>query len=335
MGSQRVLCGSISVRRTRVFEEASLPLLAALATCTFLLLLTGCRGVAPAANLPPAPITPKDSVSFSNHVILIVMENQKYAAIIGNSHAPYLNSLANQYGVASQFFADTHPSIGNYFMLTTGQVVTNDLDFAGSTDVNNLARVMGQVGMPWRAYLESVPRVGYTGDGPYPYAKTHNPFAYFSDIHVYPTQAQNMVPFTQFATDLANDTLPPFSYIAPDQTHNMHDCPGGGRLCDNNTKVAGGDAWLQQQLEPIINSPGFISHNTLIVITWDESWDNDSQHGGGQVPVIVVGPKVKSGFVSTQFYQHESVLALISKYLGLPNTLGNAATASPMDEFLH
>lgn len=334
MGLQRISCGRSGVGKRGESSAGYTAVLRILGLCGILALLAGCRGVAPAANLPPAPIQPKDSLSFSNHVILIVLENQKYAAIIGNSHAPYLNSLANQYGVASQFFADTHPSIGNYFMLTAGQVVTNDLDFAGSTDVNNLARVMGQAGMPWRAYLESVPRVGYTGDGPYPYAKTHNPFAYFSDIHVYSSQAENMVPFTQFATDLANDTLPPFSYVAPDQTHNMHDCPGGGRLCDNDTKVAGGDAWLQQQLEPIINSPGFISHNTLIVITWDESWDNDSQNGGGHIPVILVGPKIKSGFISTQFYQHESVLALISKYLGLPNTLGNAATASPMDEFL-
>jgi acid phosphatase len=269
----------------------------------------------------------------SNHVILIVFENQRYTAIIGNAHAPYLNSLAAQYGVASNFFADTHPSIGNYFMLTTGQIITNDLDFAGSTNDNNIARVMGQAGMPWRAYLESIPRTGYTGDGPYPYAKTHNPFAYFSDIHVYPLQADNMVSFTQFAADLAADKLPPFVYIAPDQTHNMHDCPGGGRDCDNDTKVAAGDAWLQQQLQPVLNSESFLNNNTLVIITWDESWDNDSQGGGGHVPVILVGANVKPGFVSNQSYRHENVLALICKYLNLPNTLGNAAGAKPMDDF--
>ena len=333
MRPQSLLLRCSFVSKGRVVD-AALSLTAILVACAIFMWLAGCRGVAPAADLPPAPIQTKSSESFSNHVILILLENQKYTAIIGSSHAPYLNSLARQYAVASNFFADTHPSIGNYFMLSTGQVITNDLDFAGSTDVNNLARVMGQAGMPWKAYLESIPRIGYTGDGPYPYAKTHNPFAYFADIHVYPAQAQNMVPFTQFATDLATDTLPPFTYIAPNQTHNMHDCPDGGRTCQNNDKVAGTDAWLQLQIEPIINSPGFVKHNTLIVITWDESWDTDSQHGGGHIPVILVGPKVKQGFVSTEFYQHENVLALISKYLGLPNTLGNAATASPMDEFL-
>lgn len=34
--------------------------------------------------------------------------------------------LANQYSPATQYYADTHPSIGNDFMLTTGQILTND-----------------------------------------------------------------------------------------------------------------------------------------------------------------------------------------------------------------
>ena len=184
---------------------------------TLLLLVTaalafagvGCRGVGAAVDAPPTPtaIRPTGSFDFSNHVILLVLENQKYAAIIGNPNAPYLNSLANQYGLASEFLADTHPSIGNYMMLTTGQIVTNNLDFSGNINVNNIARVMGQAGMPWRAYLEALPAVGYTRDGPYPYAKTHNP-AYFSDIHAFPAQGANMVPFPQFATDLQNDALP-------------------------------------------------------------------------------------------------------------------------------
>ena len=36
---------------------------------------------------------------------------------------PYLNGLINDYSVAQGYFANTHPSIGNYFMLTTGQII--------------------------------------------------------------------------------------------------------------------------------------------------------------------------------------------------------------------
>jgi acid phosphatase len=294
-------------------------------------LMASCRGLVP-VQLPPQPLA---SNPVKNRVILIVSENQKLAAIIGNKNAPYLNSLATQFAYANNFFADTHPSIGNYFMLTTGQIITNDLNFAGVVDVNNIVRQLGQNSVSWKAYLQSMPRPGYLGDNAYPYAKTHNPFAYFTDIQLLPAQAANTVPLTGFASDLANDTLPSFVFIAPDQEHNMHDCLDGTRNCTNDQKVAAGDAWIQQTVQPIINSPGFQKHNTLIIITWDESWDNDSANGGGHIPVIFVGSDVKNGFVETQFALHESILKLMLNYLGVPDSnLGNATNATDISDIL-
>src|SRR6266850_4727710 len=55
-----------------------------------------------------------------NHVFIVVEENTDYADVIGNSAMPYLNGLAQQYGLATQYYANTHPSIGNYFMMTVG-----------------------------------------------------------------------------------------------------------------------------------------------------------------------------------------------------------------------
>jgi len=300
-------------------------------TVISLTFLAGCRGMN-LANQPPAPLTSIRPVS--RNVVLVVLENQRYTAIIGNQHAPFMNQLAAEYSVASNFYADLQPSIGNYFMLTVGLDVTNDLDFATTVDDNNLARVMGQAGMSWKAYLESIPRVGYRGGGPYPYVKVHNPFAYFNDIEVYKSEADNMVGLDQFTSDVANDALPAFSLLIPDQTHNMHDCPGGGRLCTNDDKVQGGDLWLQQQLAPLLASPGYKNHETLLIVTWDDSWEHDTVHGGGHIPVVLAGPLVKQNYVSTTFYQHESVLRLICEYLGLPNTLGKAANAPSMNEFL-
>ncbi len=59
--------------------------------------------------------------------MVVVEENANAASVIGNTTAmPYLNSLADQYGSATQYYANTHPSIGNYMMLVTGQVLTDD-----------------------------------------------------------------------------------------------------------------------------------------------------------------------------------------------------------------
>jgi hypothetical protein len=303
-------------------------------TVTVLLLLlasSGCRGPLNLSDIP-APITPFKPVA--NRVIMVVFENQKYGAIIGNARAPYLNSLARQYAVAGNFFADTHPSIGDYFMLTTGQIISNDLVFEGIVTEDNIVRQVGQNSMDWKAYLQSIPSAGYTGDRAYPYAKPHVPFAYFADIIQYPAQAQKMVGTDGLANDVALDNMPAFVYITADQLHNMHDCPSGVvDTCTNDDKIAQGDEWLQDTLNPIIQSAGFKAHNTLIIVTWDESFDKDLENGGGHIPVLVISPDVKPGFVSQTFYKHASVLRLVEERLGLPVTLGAAVGAPSMQEF--
>jgi len=299
-----------------------------------LLLLFGlveCRGPLNLSNIP-APITPFKPVT--NRVILVVLENQKFNAIIGNARAPYLNSLAQRYGLAANFFANTHPSIGDYFMLTTGQIISNDLVFEGIVQDDNIVREVGQHSMDWKAYAQSIPEPGYTGDRAYPYAKTHVPFAYFADIVQFPSQAAKMVGTDGLLSDLALDAMPAFVYITPDQLHNMHDCASGvPKTCTNDDKIADGDVWLQQMLDPIIQSPSFAAHNTLLLITWDESFDKDDENGGGHIPVIIVSPDVKPGYVSNTFFQHESALRLMEERLGLPVALGESVGAPSMQEF--
>ena len=90
---------------------------------------TGCSLSSAGGPRPPAPPPPSASVPQFGHVVMVLEENHSYSEVVGNSAMPYLNSLASQYGLATQYFANTHPSIGNYFMLTTGQVVTNDDSF--------------------------------------------------------------------------------------------------------------------------------------------------------------------------------------------------------------
>ena len=62
-------------------------------------------------------------------------------------------------------FANTHPSIGNYFMLTTGQVLTNDDNSTTVWNVDNFARHMLSSGVSFRIYAEGIPN-GYVGGIP-------------------------------------------------------------------------------------------------------------------------------------------------------------------------
>src|SRR5437762_1845972 len=68
-----------------------------------------------------APALATGTVPAFDHIFVILMENHSYSEIIGNTTAaPYLNQLANQYGVATNYFAVTHPSLPNYVALVGG-----------------------------------------------------------------------------------------------------------------------------------------------------------------------------------------------------------------------
>ena len=267
------------------------------------------------------------------HVFLVVEENHGYYAAIGSSSMPYLNNLAGQFGLATNYYANSHPSIGNYFMLTTGQLVTTDDSFTGTVDVDNLVRELIAAGKTWKSYAQSLPSVGYTGGDSYPYLERHNPFSYFTDVRNSSVQRQNLVPFTQFAADLANNQLPDFSYIVPDAEHDAHDCPGGGQSCSDSLKLSTADAWLKNNLSPLLSTPQF-QKGGLLVIVFDEAATSDSSHGGGHVAMLVLGPAVKPAYQSSTFYQHQNTLRLLVNSAGAAAAPGSSAKAKDMSEFL-
>src|SRR5690348_6245482 len=118
----------------------------------------------------------------SSHFFLVLEENHSYSEVIGNSAMPYLNGLASKFGLATRYYADAHPSIGNYFMLTTGQIETINDGFTGTISDDNVVRELVKANKSWRSYAESLPSPGYLGDDSYPYLRHHNPFTYFSDV---------------------------------------------------------------------------------------------------------------------------------------------------------
>jgi phosphatidylinositol-3-phosphatase len=256
----------------------------------------------------------------SARVFLLVEENHSFSDVIGKSSMPYLNGLANQYALGTQYYADAHPSIPNYFMLTTGRIKTIDDGFTGTVSDDNVVRELVKAGKTWHSYAEGLPKTGYTGPDTYPYLKRHNPFVYFSDV-IGTAQANNVVPFSQFTSDLASNSLPDFSFIVPDALDDAHD----------GTLLAA-DQWLSTHIDPLIKSSAFQSGGVLIIV-FDEGNGGDFAHIGGHVPFVIVGPHVKSGYRSSTFYQHESTLRLVLSTLGINSFPGAAAAAPDMGEF--
>jgi len=282
---------------------------------------TGCSLSSAGGPRPPAPPPPSASVPQFGHVVMVLEENHSYSEVVGNSAMPYLNSLASQYGLATQYFANTHPSIGNYFMLTTGQVVTNDDSFTGTVGVDNIVRQLIAAGKTWKSYAESIPSTGYTGGNVYPYAKRHNPFAYFTDVVNSSTQSNNLVSLSQYRSDLSNEQLPNFSFLVPNLLDDAHDGP---------LQLA--DAWLQNNITPLISSPAF-QKDGLLIIVFDEAEITDSTDGGGHVAAFIISPKAKQGYRSSALYQHQSTLRLVLQGLGIQTYPAAAGAAREMGEF--
>ena len=281
-----------------------------------------------------APITitvggSSGTVPHSNHVWLITLENHSYENVIGKSYMPYYNWLANNYALATQYYSNQHSSLPALMWLVAGQLVTGNNLTTSCYNVDNIVRHLLQHGLTWKSYQEDMPYAGFGGLSFLKYVRRHNPLIDFTDVCA-PSQRYNSVPYSQLATDMANNSTPNYVYITPNLMHDAHD----GTL-------AQADAWLSQQVPHILALPEFQSGGDgILFIAWDEgnlytdnrcnAWTTNGC--GGRVATLVIGPHVKRNYRSTVLYHHENVLRTTCDALGLSGCPGAAAKVGPMSD---
>jgi acid phosphatase len=280
----------------------------------------------PTAAATPRPPAPTGVPAFS-HVFVIVMENHEYGSIIGSSAAPYINSLANNYGLATNYYGASHPSLPNYLALTAGSTfgITSDCTtcYVNST---NIADQVEASGRSWKAYMEDMPSPCYLGASYNNYAMKHNPFVYFDDIRNNPTRcAAHVVPFSTFSGDMSSGNVPNFVWITPNLCNDMHDC-----------SVSTGDAWLRSVVPTITASSAFRNGGALF-ITWDEGSTNAGCCGdayGGHVATLVISPRAIAGYRSTVAEDHYGLLRTIEDAFRLSHLNAAASSANvPLREY--
>jgi acid phosphatase len=289
-------------------------------------------------------------------VFVVVEENQSYDDVIGNPDMPYLNRLAAHGGLARQYYANTHPSINNYFYLTSGRKGTGLPGFSadvfrGTVPGENIASLLTKHGKTWSVYAEGLPGMGYVGDNQGLYAKRHNPFAYYRSVLDDKTpsgkpQREQIVPFQQFTADWKNGHLPEYSFLIPNVFDDAHTNPrtGRGAACRDPESLRMADHWLEQNLKPVIDTESF-RKDSLLVVVFDEACDQGSKAdshidpkrsrgGGGRIPVILVGAGIPAdGCFSDTVFHHESVLRLSLRLLGINEFPGYSGSAPDMGEF--
>jgi len=137
------------------------------------------------------------------------------------------------------------------------------------------------------------------------YVATQNPFQYFTSTQ----NSEHIQDLPNFFAQLDNSTLPSVVFLQPGPVHSMH--PGSG-------DVAAGLNWLTSTIQLVQASPAW--SETAIVVIWDEGggwYDHvapptvDSQGLGVRVPMLVISPMAKQGYVSHITLDDVSILNFI------------------------
>jgi len=284
------------------------------------------------------------------HVFVIMIENTGYSNLIGNSNAPWINSAAAEFGLATNYTGVSHPSQPNYVAATSGALngVFNDNDI--TIDVPNIVDQVEASGRTWKAYMQSMSLCATKLDhacGNQLYERKHNPFVSYLDVQSSTSRMANIVDFGQLDSDLASGDVANYVWISPDQCNDMH-----GRAApatdpcnfgDISGLIATGDAFLSSTVGKIMASPAW-NGNSVIFVTWDESdfpfadvsGCCDAVPGGGHVVTLAISHSDHSARTSSVAYNHYSMLATIQQgwQLGCLAFTCDSANVTPMSDLV-
>ncbi len=290
-------------------------------------------------------------------IFVIAMENHNLTQpgtvtspqqILGNSAAPYLNSLmtpGNPNAIQTSWAMHyrnagigVHPSEPNYVWVEAGT------DFGVHTDADpraannniftapHLTAQLNAAGISWKNYQEDVqlstsptnsasgttgPVNPYYGTTQFNYAVKHNPMAFFPD-----TAIQNVFPLSQLSLDLATHKVGKYNWITPNQFNDAHSALTGGftyqgvHYTGDQSAIATGDNFLSQIVPQIMATPEY-QDNGVIIIWWDESEGGDDTTFA--IPEIVISPLAKgNAYASSVEMNHSSDLKSMEEIFGLP-----------------
>jgi hypothetical protein len=271
------------------------------------------------------------------HVIWIVLGSRKYSDVIGkHTKATYVNQLAKDCGLATQYYSVTHPGLPDLVASvsgTTAGFTKNSCDGC-HTSVPSLFKQVPS----WGVYIQSMPSNCRTSDATGGYVARMNPAAYFTKVGC-PARDRPLGSTSDgpLAKALDSGTLPRLSVIVPDECHSMsfsHGC-GSTKL---GVFVALGDQWLQGWMKRLLASKEYTSGQTAIFVTWVDGTPGNPRGvncvkthlPSCHVATLVVAPYVKPGTEIQTPFTHYSRLRTTETLLGVPRRLGAARGAPGM-----
>jgi hypothetical protein len=337
--------------------------------------LTAAASLVAVPAVSSAAATSLEGVPGFAHVVVLTEENESASTTFApGSPATYLNSLRSDGVFLPNYYGVGHVSLDNYIAMVSGQppqpLSATDCQSVSlwtcvqpqalMSSGRNLADQIEAAGLSWRSYQDGTdtpcfhgpytagdttpdPDQGNSTAGAKNYADRHNPFIYFPDVIGDQTRcAAHQRPFTELATDVANGTLPAFSFVTPDTCHDGHDNPCAGQTTGG---LAAADTWLAANLPPLLDY--LAANNGLLVINFDEGSTPTSSAAlttptdftctscislgaGGRTGALLISPRLPQGTTVTTSYDHYSLLRTIEDGLGISEHLNLAGAATAM-----
>jgi acid phosphatase len=278
-----------------------------------------------AGGMTPAgvpTVAPNAAPASYSKVMVVVLENHSESDALAGM--PYLRSQAERYGVATNSYAVTHPSLPNYLAIAGGSTFGVEDDRPPAAHPLAGQSVFGQVlaaGGAAKTYAEAMPENCATSAAGR-YAVKHNPWPYFADAKERAACRQYDVPSgTPESGALRDDVLagelPTFSMLIPDLCNDAHNC-----------SLQTADGWLQDWLTAITAGPDFEAGRLLVVITFDED-DHDARN---HILTVFLHPALDHVTIEPRFDQY-AVSGLVSRLVGAP-PLREAASATDLQALL-
>ncbi len=244
--------------------------------------------------------------SFPNHLYIVAGES---GGAINIPYGPNQQPLGN-----AGWGCDNDPSV-------RVQTMDEDGDFDNQFpcfDFQTIADSLSQAGLSWNFYAPPSGQRGYV----------FSVLNAINHIRNGPAWAQNVVPTEQFVTDAQNGALPSVSWIVtgPESEHPP-----------NSTCL--GENWTVAQINAVMNGPQWGS--TAIFLTWDDFGGffdhvappySDVYGLGPRVPLLIISPYAKPGYISHMQYEFSSVLKFIETVFNLQPLTARDSTANDMTD---
>lgn len=214
---------------------------------------------------------------------------------------PYYWNLASNYVLADHYFQSVFaPTVPNRLYSIAGQsggLLNNSIP-PGGLALPSIFDQLESKGISWGYYYS-----------PSTYQALPS---YLSGIRSNPSMQGKLYEMPYLFSDIQAGRLPAVSYIDPGANITISEHPP--------SNITQGQLWTKQVIDAIMAGPEWSS--SAILLTWDESggyWDHvappqvDGLGYGFRVPMLVISPYARKGWIDRDVLDHTAILKLIAR----------------------